>query len=530
MPRNPLDSMSIGRQFTLILAVQTVLLALVTVFSWFVLEGLEAHLNSAGTDVAKLKVISRVLNDSNTARTVHVSMLAAARNSAYLEKRVSRLQDYEGRVAKDLEEMARLSWTEAERPLADKGIDCVRRYMSGFEALLAQAKARTEASAAPELMEGNVEIQREARVALEKLQEEVQKHAEAATAAGSSSSNRNQALILVAFAVALGSGIALVRLIGSRISRSAHAIQAAVEALSQGDLTRIPEVPTRDELGRIAAALAQTNRNLREMVGSISSVIERMASGSTQLAATTNELEATAESLRKSADEQRSFGERSTASLSQMSTSISEVRSSTAQAAQIAETTRQASLQGREHVSSSNHAMTEILESSAKVGRITGVIADIARQTNLLSLNAAIEAAKAGQQGKGFAVVAEEIRKLAERSASAAKEITALITESSERVDVGSKAVQTVATSLESIERDISGLAGLVGTIARAMDEQGRASEEVVNAMGTSLQLTERNAEATAQMATAAAETNRTTDELATLAVDLRQLAMRFKL
>jgi len=174
--------------------------------------------------------------------------------------------------------------------------------------------------------------------------------------------------------------------------------------------------------------------------------------------------------------------------------------------------------------------MAAIQDSSQKVNRIITVIADIARQTNLLSLNAAIEAAKAGQQGKGFAVVAEEIRKLAERSAGAAKEIGALIGESSERVLTGSAAAAQVSASLDRIQEHIRETGDHVGNISGAMVQQASSVSQLQRQLDLVSSLTERNASATVQLASAMQETSRTTEDLASLATELRILTHRFRI
>jgi methyl-accepting chemotaxis protein len=174
--------------------------------------------------------------------------------------------------------------------------------------------------------------------------------------------------------------------------------------------------------------------------------------------------------------------------------------------------------------------MAAIDESAQRVAMVTTVIADIAKQTNLLSLHAAIEAAKAGHQGKGFAVVAEEIRKLAERSAGAAKEITALIRESQERVRTGGTAVASVERSLEAIEADMGTQALDARTAAQTMRQQAQASAAVLETMDGLLQVAGRNASASVELASSIAETNRTIEELAQLAVQLRDLSHAFRL
>ena len=212
-----------------------------------------------------------------------------------------------------------------------------------------------------------------------------------------------------------------------------------------------------------------------------------------------------------------------------MAQAIQAARQSAECAERYAQGSLGASREGLRSAGESTQAMGGIRESAGKVSRITSLIAEIAQQTNLLSLNAAIEAAKAGEQGKGFAVVADEIRKLAERSGAAAKEIFTLIQESDQRVQLGGKAVAAVALSLESIEKDVRLNDELNHAIVLAMEVQARTGEEVAQAMASTRNLTERNASATTQLASSIIETARTIEELAKLAGDLRLRIARFK-
>jgi len=523
-----LASLSVSGKFVLVLALQALLLIAVTGFGWIGIREAGLATRTLEANVQKSRMIGRALNDSNVLRTVHISMIAAAKNEAYLGKRAARMKEYEGRVADDLKAFPTLPWGEVERPLADLAVVNMKKYMDGFPGLLERAKAGKD-NADPELMEGNVQIQRDAREAMEKLQTELLKSSDAAVTGNARQAARSQAWILGVALAGLLVGLGIVRLVARQVTGSVKDLDRTMGALHAGDLTARSRVEGRDELNHIGNHLNLAIIQLGEDMQAMGQIAEQNASSATELAATGDEINGATEEISRGADAQRAAVQQSTAALGQMTAAIEHARASARAAAGLAEGSLKASREGLRGAGESTQAMAAIRESAEKISRITTVIGEIARQTNLLSLNAAIEAAKAGGQGKGFAVVAEEVRKLAERSAGAAKEIFGLIEESDQRVQHGGRAVAAVAQSLTTIEQDMRQNAEQVQGIARALEAQSGASEEVVRAMGSTLEFTERNASATAQLASSVTETARTIEELARLAGGMSERIKRFK-
>jgi len=316
------------------------------------------------------------------------------------------------------------------------------------------------------------------------------------------------------------------------IRRPLAAIESMVVDLGQGegDLSRQLEYAGKDELGAICGGFNQFIQKLNDTISRVAQTSGQLAAACHELSATSEQLTVTTRDISRSAEHQQNAMEQSSAALVQVSASIAQVRNTTEETGRAAQGYLGASAKGRQEAEACTLTMKAVENSSTKVGSVTKVISDIARQTNLLSLNAAIEAAKAGAQGKGFAVVAEEIRKLADRSGQAAKEINQLIQESSERVHAGSGAVQGVGLSLAALETCIKENADRVAGIALAMEEQAQASEEVVKAIGTTTGLTQQNASAATELDSTIQEVGRTIADLAKMATDLQSMTGRFKL
>jgi methyl-accepting chemotaxis protein len=263
--------------------------------------------------------------------------------------------------------------------------------------------------------------------------------------------------------------------------------------LAQGDLTAEVDVDQKDELGILAQALRDMVAKLREIVTEVQSASDNVASGS-------EELSASAEQLSQGATEQA-------ASVEEVSSSMEEMSSNIRQNADNATQTEKIALKAAQDAEAGGKAVVQAVGAMKNIAEKISIVEEIARQTNLLALNAAIEAARAGEHGKGFAVVAAEVRKLAERSGTAAAEISEL---SSSTVSVADQAGQMLTKLVPDIQRT----AELVQEISAASNEQNAGAEQINKALQQLDQVIQQNASASEEMASTSEELSSQAEQL----------------
>jgi len=273
--------------------------------------------------------------------------------------------------------------------------------------------------------------------------------------------------------------------------------QAAVSSAVGGDLTVL--IPLAGKIG-----------NIEKLCGGINTLLASVGQLVGQVQAATSEVQAGAEEISKGngnlsqrTEEQASSLEETASSMEEMTSTVKQTADNAGQANQLAIAARQQAEKGGAVVSAAVAAMSQINTSSKKIADIIGVIDEIAFQTNLLALNAAVEAARAGEQGRGFAVVASEVRSLAGRSASAAKEIKALINDSVGKVEEGSKLVDESGRALGEIVTSVKKVTDIVSEIAAGTQEQSSGIEQVNKAVMQMDEATQQNAALVEQAAAA---------------------------
>ena len=308
------------------------------------------------------------------------------------------------------------------------------------------------------------------------------------------------------------------------------AVSEGMRLMAAGDFRAEVQVASRDEFGVMSKNFNDLGKEFRELFSGLKDSSARVASGSTQLSATASEMAKATGEIAQFAEGQRVAGERTSAAVMEFAASIREVAENVKVNAKATDTmvtaVEEGVAQGRETVA----AMKAIRQSNQQMVQAVKVIQDLARQTNLLSLNAAIEAAKAGAQGRGFSVVAEEVRKLAEHSGNAAREIAALIEQAEEAMARGIQTVERSEAAFSSLQGNIQSVASVAREIGTATEEQGRTSDEVARQVEDSALATERSAAAAMELAQTVEEVLRTAEFLAKVAEDVAEAIARFKI
>lgn len=335
--------------------------------------------------------------------------------------------------------------------------------------------------------------------------------------------------------IMVGSIVLFIWLLRVMFSRPINALIARTNEIAKGDLTQRVQADTNDELGTLG-------RYFNQMTQQIHDVIVEICSSSQQVAAAATEIAASSEEMAQGMTQQSQQVTQISSAIEEMSASIVEVAKKSSEAAGNAESSGKIAQEGgqivldtvagmqsiNEAVSAGSASVTELGKRSEQIGQIIEVINDIADQTNLLALNAAIEAARAGEHGRGFAVVADEVRKLADRTTKATDEIAASIqaiqqetTQAVERMNTGTSQVQAgvekataAGDSLKRIVASAQNVASMIQSIAAAAEEQSSASEEISRNVESISAVTRQATEGANQAASAASQLSQKAEQL----------------
>ncbi|HRD50710.1 MAG: hypothetical protein JNK95_06695 [Candidatus Competibacter sp.] len=354
---------------------------------------------------------------------------------------------------------------------------------------------------------------------LQPLMEKQRQLGEQARSSSLQAFNQTVILLGVFFTIAVIISFGTTYIIARGVTRQlggdpAYAV-AITRRLAAGDLTGNIETKAKDDSSLLFDMKSMVQR-LCEVLGQVQKITSNVDSASSEIASSNRDLS-------ERTQMQASALEKTASSMEELTSTIRQSTDNVGQANQLASAARAQAEQGGQVVEQAMTAMNAIHQSSRRIADIIGVIDEIAFQTNLLALNAAVEAARAGEQGRGFAVVAGEVRKLAQRSADAAREIKALITDSVAKIEDGGDLVKRSGQTLREIVASIKRVSDIVAEIAAAAREQVSGIEQVNEAILQMDQATQRNAALVEQTAA-------TSDAMGDQAQALQKLMRFFKL
>jgi methyl-accepting chemotaxis protein len=284
--------------------------------------------------------------------------------------------------------------------------------------------------------------------------------------------------------------------VGSIKSSVEPTVQAVIR-IAHGDLETKIESPGKDEISWLRGELNGMRKKLRATVLEVRQTVDGVNTASEEIASGNTDLSSRTES-------QAAALQQTTSSMQQLADSVRHNAESTGEARQVVAASSEIAGRGAKTMQEMIARMGEINHSASRIAEIIGVIDGIAFQTNILALNAAVEAARAGEHGRGFAVVASEVRSLAQRSSTAAREIKALIDDSTQKVGAGSRLVDGAGKTMQEILESVKRVSQLISDIADAGQSQSSGIDQIHQAVAQIDTMTQQNAALVEQLAAAA--------------------------
>ncbi|MFZ6750106.1 methyl-accepting chemotaxis protein [Undibacterium sp. Ren11W] len=431
-------------------------------------------------------------------RTQEMQIVLSAGDSAALDKYQKRWSDYVAELKKYEETYAKLITEPEEKILYAEYLKLWDLYVIEAGKLTEQARANDMDAARKTLRGDSSKLNAEMLIRADKIVKINSDGGVAAYQLGEKIYANSRALIIAVLLGSIALGLTLAYFIARVVSRPLQEAVRVAKTVASGDLTSQIEVKTTDETGELLQALKEMNSSLLSVVGEVRSGTDLIATASKQIAVGNMDLSSRTETQASSLEETAS-------SMEEITSTIKHNSDNARQANQLVQSASEVAQKGGAVVSQVVSTMGSINNSSKKIVDIIAVIDGIAFQTNILALNAAVEAARAGEQGRGFAVVASEVRNLAQRSASAAKEIKELINDSVDKVDQGTKLVDQAGSTMLEVVASVKRVSDIISEITAAGLEQSAGIDQINIAITQMDQVTQQNAALVEEAAAAAA-------------------------
>ncbi|MGA5656380.1 methyl-accepting chemotaxis protein [Rahnella contaminans] len=503
-----INNMRVGARLGAAFSLVILLLIIVSVTAVTKISGINASIDQIVNDrYVKVRLAFDVRDGVNNQIKFLRGIVIDTKNPEQNQKRYLQLDDTIKQTNLAMSKIAAIQTTVTGKQKIKALQDASDAFESGKEALIALARAGDMDGATEYVLRKLTTSQNaylDLAIAFANSQDQ-QLQAEGKKAVADGHTAIELTLIFSALAILLAAAM------GYFLTRSItrpllNAVKVA-ENVATGDLTTQIQVNSHDETGQLMQGLKNMNENLLKIVTEVRAGTHAINSASSEIAAGNLDLSSRTEQQASSLEETASAMEQMTATVKQNADNARQANQLAAQASRVA-------VQGGEVVGEVVNTMEGINASSRKIVDIIAVIDGIAFQTNILALNAAVEAARAGEQGRGFAVVASEVRNLAQRSASAAKEIKSLIDDSVLRVDNGTQLVAKAGATMAEVVSSVKNVTDIVGEIAIASNEQSTGIEEINKAINQMDEVTQQNAALVQEASSAAYSLNEQAERL----------------
>ena len=492
--------LSIGRRLSLGFAAILAILILNTGLGIYRLQGVaESTRAMMELPLAKERLIAdwyRVVF-AGIRRTTAVAKSADPSLATFFAEEAKNSTAYAQGLIKKIEELA----TDDDKALMADLVSTRKAYVASRDGVM-KAKAAGDADGATRLLDSAyLPAAKTYEAMLQKMLDHQRKEIDAAANRIDQVAKDSRNLLLVMAALVVAFSVAFAWWLTAGITRPINEAVALAECVAGGDLVDHSDHAvsgySQDEPGKLLQALHRMSGGLVRIVSDVRNGTDAIATASSQIAAGNLDLSSRTE-------QQASSLEETASSMEELTSTVKQNAENARQANQLAASASDVAQRGGAVVSDVVQTMASIDQSSKKIVDIIGVIDSIAFQTNILALNAAVEAARAGEQGRGFAVVASEVRNLAQRSASAAKEIKALIDDSVGKVAAGTRLVGQAGSTMDEVVSSIRKVTDIMAEISNASSEQTNGIEQINNSITQMDHVTQQNAALVEQAAAAA--------------------------